>query len=175
MELISGAFGASDHRDLLLDGAHNEDGAAALAAGINDLAPFLLNADGTPGGDAVSTIESSSVTLVVAAMADKSIGAMFSALAAAPLLQRARVICTTVGDGRSSTPDSLAAAARAAGLGAQVETAEDPDAALSAAARGHGAVIVAGSLYLVGAVRERLMREGCVPDDGSLDRLSTTA
>jgi hypothetical protein len=35
-------------------------------------------------------------------------------------------------------------------------------------------VIVAGSLYLVGAVRERLLRQGRLPDDGSLDRLATT-
>jgi hypothetical protein len=28
---------------------------------------------------------------------------------------------------------------------------------------------VAGSLYLVGAVREALLRAGVVPDDGSLD------
>jgi hypothetical protein len=47
-------------------------------------------------------------------------------------------------------------------------------AALDAAARDRGAVIVAGSLYLVGAVRERLLRQGRLPDDGSLDRLATT-
>jgi hypothetical protein len=29
--------------------------------------------------------------------------------------------------------------------------------------------VVAGSLYLVGAVRERLMREGRIQNDGSLD------
>ena len=65
-------------------------------------------------------------------------------------------------------------AARAAGLGAQVETAVDPRAALDAAARSRCAVIVAGSLYLVGAVRERLLREARLPDDGSLDRLAAT-
>jgi len=84
------------------------------------------------------------------------------------------VICTSVGDDRSSSPEVLAAMARGAGLGATVETADDPHAALDAASRDRGAVIVAGSLYLVGAVRERLLRQGRLPDDGSLDRLATT-
>jgi len=64
--------------------------------------------------------------------------------------------------------------ARRAGLGARVETAPDPHTALNAASRDRSAVIVAGSLYLVGAVRERLLRQGRLPDDGSLDRLATT-
>ena len=166
MELISGAFGASDQRDLLLDGAHNEDGAAALASAVSDLAPLLRDADGES--------EAGSVTLIFAAMADKSIAKIFNELAASPLLQSARVICTSVGDDRSSTPEALAVMARGAGLGATVETAADPRAALNAASRDRGAVIVAGSLYLVGAVRERLLREGKLPDDGSLDRLATT-
>jgi dihydrofolate synthase/folylpolyglutamate synthase len=162
MELISGAFGAGDQRDLLLDGAHNEDGAAALASAVSDLSSLLRDADGESGG--------SGVTLVLAAMADKSIAKIFSELAASPLLQSARLICTSVGDDRSSTPESLAAMARAAGLGTTIETAADPHAALNAASRDRGAVIVAGSLYLVGAVRERLLRQGRLPDDGSLDR-----
>ena len=166
MELISGAFSSSDQRDLLLDGAHNEDGAAALASAVIDLAPLLRDADGESG--------LSGVTLIFAAMADKSIAKIFSELARSSLLQSARVICTSVGDDRSSSPEALAAMARGAGLGAKVETAANPRAALNAASRDRGAVIVAGSLYLVGAVRERLLREGKLPDDGSLDRLATT-
>ena len=34
-----------------------------------------------------------------------------------------------------------------------------------------GTIVVAGSLYLVGSVRESLMRAGRIPDDGSLDPL----
>jgi dihydrofolate synthase/folylpolyglutamate synthase len=166
MELISGAFSSSDQRDLLLDGAHNEDGAAALASAVSDLAPLLRDADGESG--------LSGVTIIIAAMADKSAAKIFSELARSPLLQSARVICTSVGDDRSSSPEALTAMARGAGLGAKVETAADPRAALNAASRDRGAVIVAGSLYLVGAVRERLLREGKLPDDGSLDRLATT-
>jgi dihydrofolate synthase/folylpolyglutamate synthase len=162
LELISGAFGAGDQRDLLLDGAHNEDGAAALASAVNDLSSLLRDADGESG--------SSGVTLVLAAMTDKSIAKIFSELAVSPLLQFSRLICTSVGDDRSSAPEELAAMARAAGLGATIETAADPHAALNAASRDRRAVIVAGSLYLVGAVRERLLRQGRLPDDGSLDR-----
>jgi dihydrofolate synthase/folylpolyglutamate synthase len=166
MELISGAFGANDQRDLILDGAHNEDGAAALAAAVSDLAPLLRDADGESGAGGI--------TLIFAAMADKSAAKIFSELTRSRLLQSARVICTSVGDDRSSTPEALAAMARGAGLGANVETAADPHTALNAASRDRAAVIVAGSLYLVGAVRERLLREGKLPDDGSLDRLGTT-
>jgi dihydrofolate synthase/folylpolyglutamate synthase len=166
MELIRGAFGESDQRDLLLDGAHNEDGAAALASGISDLGPLLVDADGQAGRG--------EITMIVAAMADKSIDKIFRALARSPLLQRSRLICTSVGDDRSSPSEILAAAARAAGLGGQIETAADPRSAFDAATRSRGAVIVAGSLYLVGAVRERLLREGRLPDDGSLDRIAPT-
>ena len=113
-------------------------------------------------------------TLIVAAMSDKAIDRIFGELATSPVLRAARLICTTVGEERSSTPEALADAARRAGLGAAVEIAADPQRALDGAARDRGPVIVAGSLYLVGAVRERLMRLGRLPDDGSLDPEATT-
>ena len=161
MELISRPFGSADARDLLLDGAHNEDGAVSLAAGIRDLAPLLADADGRVG--------ETPLTLVIAAMSDKSIADIFRALAQAEEMRRANVICTSVGDPRSASVDTLIAAARAAGLGAQISGAVDPVQALNAAAVARGAVVVAGSLYLVGAVRERLMRAGRIQNDGSLD------
>jgi folylpolyglutamate synthase/dihydrofolate synthase len=161
MELIRQPFGAPDSRDLLLDGAHNEDGAASLASGIRDLAPLLQDADGTAGV--------TPLTLVIAAMSDKSIPEIFRALAQVPALQEATVICTSVGDARSASVDDLTVAARAAGLGAQISGAANPVEALDSAAKARGAVVVAGSLYLVGAVRERLMREGRIANDGSLD------
>ncbi|MFM7781598.1 MAG: hypothetical protein ACKO8J_00710 [Candidatus Limnocylindrus sp.] len=102
-------------------------------------------------------------------MSDKSIPEIFRALAQVPILQHATVICTSVGDARSAAVDDLAAAARAAGLGARISGAANPIQALDSAASLRGAVVVAGSLYLVGAVRERLMREGRIPNDGSLD------
>lgn len=152
MELIEGAFGTPTPRDLLLDGAHNPDGAAALADGIDDLGDDLRGAG--------------NLTLIFAAMADKEVDAVCRALAASERLRGAALICTSVGDARSMPPDELAKVARAAGLGASSVTASDPSAALRAAATHHGPVVVAGSLYLVGAVRAHLMRTGVLPDEG---------
>jgi dihydrofolate synthase/folylpolyglutamate synthase len=160
IELISNALGAGDDRDLLLDGAHNEDGAAALAAALVDLAPHLRNATGAQGTPPV---------LLLAVMADKSVAEVCAAFARSPTLRTAHVICTSVGDVRSLPPEQLASAVRAAGLGAQVEIAAAPIAALQVAAQRSGPIIAAGSLYLVGAVRGELMRRGVLPDDGSRD------
>ena len=68
-------------------------------------------------------------------------------------------------------PSALAATARAAGLGAVVDEAATPGDAVRSALRDPGPLVVAGSLYLVGSVRESLMRAGRIPDDGSLDPL----
>ena len=46
--------------------------------------------------------------------------------------------------------------------------AADAAAAMRAAATHHGPVVVAGSLYLIGAVREGLMRSGVLPNEGLL-------
>jgi dihydrofolate synthase/folylpolyglutamate synthase len=166
MELIPNALGGGDARDLLLDGAHNEDGAAALATALEDLGPHLLSANGTRNIPAV---------LILAVMADKSFSELSKALASAPMLRAAHVICTSVGDVRSLAPEQLAAAARANGLGAQVQVAANPNAALVLAAQQQGPVIAAGSLYLVGAIRGELMRRGVLPDDGSRDDVAGSA
>jgi len=160
MELVPNALGAGDERDLLLDGAHNEDGAAALSAALVDLAPHLRNAT---GGQHTPPV------VLLAVMSDKSVAEVCGALATSPTLRTAHVICTSVGDVRSLTPEHLAAIVRNAGLGAQVEIAETVGEALISAAQQQGPIIVAGSLYLVGAVRAELMRRGVLPDDGSRD------
>jgi dihydrofolate synthase/folylpolyglutamate synthase len=166
MELIPSALGGGDERDLLLDGAHNEDGAAALAAALGDLSPQLLSATGT---------RNTPLVLIAAVMADKSVAELCAALAKSPALRTAHVICTTVGDVRSLAPEQLAAAVRAAGLGARVQIAVNPIAALLAAAEQGGPIIAAGSLYLVGAIRGELMRRGVLPDDGSRDDVAGSA
>lgn len=166
MELIPNALGGSDTRDMLLDGAHNEDGATALAAALGDLAPQLLGATGTTPAPLV---------MIIAVMADKSVAELCAALATSSALRAAVVICTSVGDARSLAPEELAANVRAARLGAQVQVAESPSAALQAAAGHRGPVVVAGSLYLVGAIRGELMRQGVIPDDGSLDDMAGSA
>jgi dihydrofolate synthase/folylpolyglutamate synthase len=166
MELIPNALGGGDERDLLLDGAHNEDGAAALAAALGDLSPQLRSATGT---------RNTPLVVILAVMADKSVAELCSALATSPALRAAHVICTTVGDVRSLAPEELAAAVRAAGLGAQLQIAANPNAALLAAAERSGPIIAAGSLYLVGAIRGELMRRGVLPDDGSRDDVAGSA
>ena len=107
--------------------------------------------------------------LLLAVMADKSVAEVCGALATSPTLRTAHVICTSVGDVRSLAPEHLAAIVRNAGLGAQVETAATSGEALISAAQRQGPIIVAGSLYLVGAVRAELMRRGVLPDDGGRD------
>ena len=152
MEVVENAFGPSSGRDLLLDGAHNPDGAAVLAEGIEDLGEDLRG--------------SGKITLVLGAMADKAVDALCIGLAESKRLRGATVICTSVGDARSLGPADLERIVKAAGLGSSTIIAADAAAAMRAAATHHGPVVVAGSLYLVGAVREGLMRSGVLPNDG---------
>ncbi len=142
-----------DGRDVLLDGAHNPAGAAALAAALDDLRPVLS------GGDRA---EPSPLTLVVASMEDKDVGGVAAALAGSVALRGARIIATGLANARALQADRLAAVWQAALPDARVESIDDPGAALEAAldpSQGFGAgpVVVAGSLYLVGDARRRLV------------------
>jgi dihydrofolate synthase/folylpolyglutamate synthase len=136
--------GAVSGREVLLDGAHNPAGAATLAEALDDQAPFLR-----PGRP----------TLVLAIMADKDVDGIIRALCESTLLREARVVCTTPAGGRALAADLLAA--RWASLaGWPAEAVAEPAAALDAALEeGTGPVIVAGSLYLVGAVRAILVSD----------------
>jgi len=141
-------------RDVLLDGAHNPAGAATLAEALDDLAPFL-----SPGRP----------TLVLAIMADKDVDGVLAALAGAAFLRDARIICTAPSGGRALPPDQLTARWTASpGAAPDPEAIADPRAALDAAlgnGSGSGPVIVAGSLYLVGAARAILVNDPLlVPD-----------
>jgi dihydrofolate synthase/folylpolyglutamate synthase len=140
-----------DGRDVLLDGAHNPAGAAALAAALTDLAPHLA-----PGP----------LTLVMAAMADKDVDGIVAALASTAPLRGGTVICTRVDVSRALDPSSLAArweAARAPVRAVLVEP--EPAAAVDRAlAVGSGTVVVLGSLYLVGAVRAILVDDPLLRD-----------
>ncbi len=148
-------------REILLDGAHNPAGAAALAAAFDELAPFL--GFGRP-------------TLVLAVMADKDVDGVLRALAGSTLLREARVICTSPPGGRALPSDRLAARWGAV-VGRAAEAVPEPAAAIDSAlsakegsvtgtlGRGGGPVVVAGSLYLVGAVRAILVSDpALVPD-----------
>jgi dihydrofolate synthase/folylpolyglutamate synthase len=136
-------------RDVLLDGAHNPAGAAALAVALEDLRPTLT------GGDAPVPPP---LTLVVASMADKDVDGVVAALAASPAVRGARVICTAIDLPRALSAEALAARWRALAPEMTVEPIPDAGRALDRAlGLARGPVVVAGSLYLVGDARGRLV------------------
>ena len=140
-------------REVLLDGAHNPDGAAALARALDDLRPHL------GGGDAVP------LTLVWASMADKDVPGVVAAMRECRWLDGATVLCTAVNAPRALPATDLAAAWRAGEPRVEARAAGDPAEALDEALRiARGPVVVAGSLYLVGAARARLVDDPALRD-----------
>ncbi|HEX9043490.1 MAG TPA: hypothetical protein VF802_00560 [Candidatus Limnocylindrales bacterium] len=149
LELV-GASSAGVPRDVLLDGAHNPAGAAVLATALEDLRPFL-------------TAPAEPLTLVTAMMGDKDVQGVVAALGATPALAGASVVCTDLGLPRSLPAAELARAWATAGFRTDVEPTVD--AALARALdRAPGTVVVAGSLYLVGAVRGLLVEDPVLLD-----------
>ena len=116
---------------VLLDAAHNPAGARALAS-------YLVQTH--PEG----------VTLVFGAMKDKAVEAMLRALAPAA---RA-IVCTTAPTPRAMAAAELAALARSIGLDAAA--VDDPAAAVDLAVESPRPVVAAGSIFLLGAIRERV-------------------
>ena len=131
-------------RDVLLDGAHNPAGAAALAASLDDLRPYLA-----PGP----------ISLVTASMADKDVAGVVAALAASDAMAGSIVICTSLPVPRALPAADLAAVWRTTGVPRTVLIEDDPIAAATTAltAETSGPVVIAGSLYLVGAARGHLV------------------
>ncbi len=130
-------------RDVLLDGAHNPAGAAALAVALDDLRRFL--ADGP-------------LTLVTASMADKDVDGVIAALSSARALEGATVVATSLDVPRAMPAATLAGHWRANRAAPRtILTEGDPRAAVDAALAGPGPVVVAGSLYLVGMARGHLV------------------
>ena len=105
-------------RDVLLDGAHNPAGAAALALALDDLQPFL---------------EPGPVTLVTASMADKDVAGVVAALAGSRAMAGATVICTSLDVPRALPAGDLAALWRASGAPRMVIVEPDPIDAAAAA------------------------------------------
>jgi dihydrofolate synthase / folylpolyglutamate synthase len=136
--------------DVLLDGAHNPAGSEALAQAVDDLRPFL---------------EPGRLTLLTATMADKDVEGLIGGLARSPSLAEARVIATSLDAPRALPAEDLAERWRKLLPGATVEAVADPLAALDRALEDTpGPVVVAGSLYLVGAVRGRLVDDPALRD-----------
>ena len=132
LEVLDGA--AIGLRRVLLDGAHNPAGAAALAEALDDLGVRRP-------------------TIVFGAMRMKKVHAVLRALASID----PRFVFTSVEDPGAHDPATLARAWRSVS-GASARTAPDPVAALALA--DGDPVVVAGSLYLVGAIRGMLTGSG---------------
>jgi dihydrofolate synthase/folylpolyglutamate synthase len=124
-----------DGREILLDAAHNADGAAALAA-------FLR------------TMPSEKPPLVFAAMRDKAVDRMLSELAPAV----SAFVVTRVSNPRSADPAHLADRVRAIAPGLPVEVEPSPARALTAAWRIAPRIVVAGSIFLIGDVLKEIDR-----------------
>ena len=117
--------------DVLLDAAHNPAGGRALAA--------YLGARGW-----------TAIVLVIGVMRDKDARAIVASLA--PLART--IVCTAAPTPRALPADELAAVVRAvAGPQSDVRTVADPAAALDDACRAGARVVVAGSIFLIGALR----------------------
>lgn len=128
---------------VILDGAHNPDKVAALAAELPQLAAR------PPGGRLIA---------VVGMLESKEHGAMLRLIA--PAVDELIVTTPGVLAKPGAQAEMLAAAARAVGFGGAVMAIDPPAMALEQAlqradaARGD-VVLVTGSLYLVGALRAR--------------------
>jgi dihydrofolate synthase/folylpolyglutamate synthase len=136
MELISRA----GQPNVLLDGAHNPHGVAALAESLTHLLPQIS------GGP---------VTVLIGVMANHYQDDMLAPLIAA--LPAAAVIATSVpGSDNALPPGRLALE-----WGPGARAIADPETALETAVRNArnvgGLLVVAGSLYLVGHVRAQLL------------------
>jgi len=123
-----------DHRDLILDAAHNP-------AGAETLAHFLSG-------------ESRRRTLVFAAMRDKDIDGILRPL----LPQVDAVVLTAASHPRADDPRALAARVLALAPHMAAHVVPDPAEALQHAWRISSAVVVAGSIFLLGDVMKALGR-----------------
>jgi dihydrofolate synthase/folylpolyglutamate synthase len=122
-------------RRLLLDAAHNIDGARALAAYLRVRHPERP-------------------TLVIGAMRDKDIDAIIGALL--PVVSN--VVATAAATPRALPAGELAARIKTASPTVDVQAEPNPETAVEQALSGGHTVCVAGSIFVVGAVRDRFKR-----------------
>jgi dihydrofolate synthase / folylpolyglutamate synthase len=143
-------------REVLLDGAHNPAGAAALAAALDDLRPYLA------GGQDASPAP---LTMIHGSMADKDVDGIIRALDASSALAGASIVATQVPGDRALPAGELARRWRTIRPDVAIVAIEDVGDALDRAIReARGPVVVAGSLYLVGEARRRWVDDPAVRD-----------
>lgn len=145
-----------DGREVVLDGAHNPAGAAALASALDDLRPYLAGGrEATPPP----------LTLVHGSMADKDVDGIIAALHGSVALAGAGIVATQVPGERALPASELARRWRAVRPDATITVVADVAAALARAlADAAGPVVVAGSLYLVGEARRRWLDDPLLRD-----------
>jgi dihydrofolate synthase / folylpolyglutamate synthase len=127
---------------VLIDAAHNPAGAAALA-------DYLIAAGVAP------------IALVIGVMKDKDVDAILGALA--PVVST--FVATDVESPRALSSGDLAKRATVLLPSPRVTACADPDRALELALGDHGRACVAGSIFLAGPVRARLIARGAVRVD----------
>jgi dihydrofolate synthase/folylpolyglutamate synthase len=143
-------------REVLLDGAHNPAGAAALAAALDDLRPFLAGGQDAPPAP---------LTVIHGSMADKDVDGIIRALVASSAVAGASIVATQVAGDRALPAGELARRWRTIRPDVAIVAIEDVDKALDWALRdARGPVVVAGSLYLVGEARRRWVDDPMVRD-----------
>ena len=127
-----------DDARLLVDAAHNPAGARALAS--------YLEEAGMPA-----------VTLVTSVMRDKDVAGVLTPLVA----HAAAVVATRAASSRATAAGELAeAVARLVPAGLPVTAIDDPWTAVHHALDGPHPVVIAGSIFLVGPLREALLTRG---------------
>lgn len=131
-------------RTLVLDGAHNRDGIAALRRTL------------------ASEFEGSHPTLLVGMLRDKQWREMARELAPLAL----RIVTAPVSSPRTVTPSELREAFQKSGVARAVKPCESIDEALKSVAP-DPFVLITGSLYFIGEVMERL---GIEPGGGGDER-----
>ena len=127
---------------VMLDGAHNPGGFAALNRSLSEEFPTTR------------------FVLVVGVMGDKDLEAMIRHIA-----ERVEAVVTTAAAGERPVPASEVARRVSELIDVPVEAGGDPSAALEVArqkAGSDGAVLVAGSIYVAGEVRRALKAAGAL-------------
>ena len=125
--------------EVLIDAAHNPAGAAALASYLEDTRIGKL-------------------PIVFAAMTDKDVAAMIHALAPVASM----FVATTVPHARARSEDEMAAEIRRHVSSVNVIAAATPEAAVALALEHAPKVVAAGSIYMVGPLRARLIEAGAL-------------
>jgi dihydrofolate synthase/folylpolyglutamate synthase len=123
--------------ELLIDAAHNPAGAAALASYLHDTS-------------------SPKLPIVFAAMADKDLGGMITALEPVASM----FVATTVRHARARAPEALAADIRTHAASVHVISADTPELAVARALEHSPRAVAAGSIFMVGPLRARLIAAG---------------